>query len=50
MESTSSCRFGGYEYGTNAEVCTDEKCMVCSYGQWKQVDEYLFPANYPERL
>ena len=50
MESTSGCRFGGYEYRPDAEVCTEEKCMVCSHGQWKQVDEYLFPVDYPERL
>ena len=50
MERNDSCNFEGRTYKSDSEVCTADKCMICNFGEWKDINPYLVALNYPDFL
>lgn len=44
VSEQQSCTFQGRTYSHDAEVCGDEKCMICDDGRWEDASD-LFPPK-----
>ena len=40
----NTCSFKGETYNHDAEVCGEEKCMICNDGKWEEFSD-LFPPK-----
>ena len=40
----NTCSFKGETYNHDAEVCGEQKCMICNDGKWEEFSD-LFPPK-----